>query len=85
MKKFEILCSWWNGQTDVLHEWGPSGLVSVVEPDAELRRLVDFLKKKRVYTEDEAGLGYVTTLATEKIFEFFKLNCSNFISDLLAA
>lgn len=69
--------------TEGLHEFGASGTVSVVEPDAELKKLVDFLKKKNIYEETEEGVGYITSLATEKIFEFFKNNFRDFVSALI--
>lgn len=70
--------------TEGLHEFGASGTFNVVEPDAELRRLVEFLRKKNVYEETAEGPGYITSLGTEKIYEYFKLNCRNFVSDLVS-
>lgn len=69
--------------TEGYHEWSETESVSIVQPDEELSKLIGFLKKKNVYAEDEAGPGYITSLATKQIYDYFKGNIGNFVSDLI--
>lgn len=68
---------------DALHEWGEGFQTNIVEPDKELRKLIEFYKKNDIYQKTEAHDGYVTTIATQRVFDFFKSNCSSFVSALI--
>lgn len=69
--------------SDGLHEWGDGFQTNIVEPDAELRKVIDFFKKNSIYQKSAEGDSYITTLATSQIFGFFKGSIKDFVSDLI--
>lgn len=69
--------------SDGLHEWGDGFQTNIVEPDVELRKIIDFLKKKSIYQKSAEGDSYITTLATPEIFGFFKGSIKDFVGDLV--